>query len=241
MEWFAEWFDTPYYHLLYKNRDYKEAEDFMNVLLSYLNLKQDSKILDLACGKGRHSIFMNKAGYDVVGVDLSANSIQEAKKHENNTLKFSVGDMREALFPNSFDAVFNLFTSFGYFEEEQDNLKVFSAVYNQLKNRGVFVMDFMNASLVKNHLVEKEVKNVEGIEFHLNRKVENNFIVKDIRFSDQGKDFYFQERVKICNADYFHTLAQKAGFELAEVFGDYKLSPYNEETSPRLISFFIKH
>ena len=59
-EWFAEWFDTTYYHTLYKNRNDEEAEQFISKLLSFLNLKENASVLDLACGKGRHSVTLNK-------------------------------------------------------------------------------------------------------------------------------------------------------------------------------------
>ena len=82
-EWFAEWFDTSYYHQLYQNRNEEEAALFISNLLQFLNLPKSSKLLDLACGKGRHSVTLNSFGYEVLGVDLAANSIQEASKFQN--------------------------------------------------------------------------------------------------------------------------------------------------------------
>ncbi|MDR3273550.1 MAG: methyltransferase domain-containing protein [Flavobacteriaceae bacterium] len=240
MDWFAEWFDTPYYHILYKNRDDREAQDFIDNLLKYLQLSKNGKILDLACGKGRHSIYLNKLGYEVTGLDLSPHSIKSAKKIENKHLTFIVGDMRKTYFPNEFDAIFNLFTSFGYFNDENDNLKVYQSVFEQLKSNGVFVMDFMNASLVEHHLVPREEKEVDGIRFFLHRKIENNVIVKDITFSDGGQDFHYQERVNICKLDYFKDLAEKARLKFQAVFGDYQLNEFDEKTSPRLILIFQK-
>ena len=241
MDWFAEWFNTPYYHILYKNRDNKEAQEFITNLLKYLSVSTEDKILDLACGKGRHSIFLNKLGYDVVGVDLASQSIESAKKSKNDRLKFFVGDMREVNFPHEFDAIFNLFTSFGYFSEEDDNLKVYQAVFEQLKEEhGIFVMDFMNAALAEHDLVEKEDKEVDGILFHLHRKVENNFIIKDINFTDQGKDFHYQEKVKAFKLNYFEQLGEQVGFSLKNVFGDYQLNDFDEKRSPRLILIFEK-
>src|SRR6478736_3856513 len=74
--WFASWFDTPYYHILYKDRDEEEAEFFMDNLVHYLNLPEEAKILDLACGKGRHAFHLIQLGFDVTGADLSVNSIR---------------------------------------------------------------------------------------------------------------------------------------------------------------------
>ena len=73
--WYTSWFDTPFYHILYKDRDYSEAQDFMTNLTEYLNMPEHGTIMDLACGKGRHSVFLNTLGYNVLGVDLSQNSI----------------------------------------------------------------------------------------------------------------------------------------------------------------------
>jgi len=78
--WFASWFDTPYYHILYKERNYREAQIFMDNLTHYLNLPEKAKVLDLACGKGRHAIYLNQLGFEVIGADLSENSIAEASK-----------------------------------------------------------------------------------------------------------------------------------------------------------------
>lgn len=240
MDWFAEWFNTPYYHILYKNRDDQEAQEFITNLLKYLALRKESKILDLACGKGRHSIFLNKLGYDVIGVDLAPESIAYAKSFENEHLKFFVADMRRSNFPNHFNAIFNLFTSFGYFSDDEDNLKVFQSVFEQLLSKGIFVMDFMNVSLAIDTLVKQEDKEVDGILFHLQRKIEDGFIIKDITFQDKGKNFHFQERVRTFKLNYFESLAKKVGFTLKNVFGDYHLLPFEEKNSPRLILIFEK-
>src|SRR3970282_2312904 len=90
--WFSSWFDTPYYHILYKDRNYREAQIFMDNLTHYLNLPETQKVLDLACGKGRHSIYLHQLGFDVLGADLSENSIGEASKTTKETLHFKVHD-----------------------------------------------------------------------------------------------------------------------------------------------------
>ena len=95
MSWFIEWFNSPYYHILYKNRDFNEAEGFINNLIKYLNIDKNSNVIDIACGKGRHSVHLNKLGFNVTGVDISNNSVFEAKKHENNKLKFYIHDIRK--------------------------------------------------------------------------------------------------------------------------------------------------
>ena len=124
---YKSWFDTPFYHILYKNRDYKEAEIFTRKLMDFIRLPLKSKILDLACGKGRHSINLNKMGYDVTGVDLSVKNIKNASKYESENLKFKIHDMRKP-FGQKFDLVVNLFTSFGYFDDFKDNLKTLDII-----------------------------------------------------------------------------------------------------------------
>lgn len=235
--WYASWFDTPYYHILYKDRDYAEAQSFMDNLTNYLNLPENGKILDLACGKGRHSVYLNKLGYDVTGVDLSEQSINYAKQFENDSLRFDVHDMTKP-YPETFDAVFNLFTSFGYFENDDCNLRTIEAIKAELNTFGFGVIDFMNANYVINNLVAEDTKTVEGITFHQKRSVKNGYIVKDIAFEIDGEQYNFEERVKALTLDDFNRLFEKAGVYLLDVFGDYKLKKYHTETSERLIMIF---
>jgi SAM-dependent methyltransferase len=232
--WFASWFDTPYYHILYKDRDYEEAQLFMDNLTNYLNLPEDAKILDLACGKGRHSVYLNKLGYDVTGADLSENSINEAKQYENEKLHFVVHDMREP-FNERFDAIFNLFTSFGYFEDDSDNLRTLKAICESLTEYGFAVIDFMNVNHVIKNLVPEEVKTVEGIDFHIKRYVKDGHICKEIDFEDKGEKFHFTERVQALTLEDFEAYMEQADIHLLDIFGDYKLRKFYKEESERLI------
>ena len=172
-KWYSSWFDTPYYHILYKERNYREAQVFMDNLTHYLNLPEKATVLDLACGKGRHSIYLNQLGFTVLGADLSENSIAEANKNANETLHFKVHDMREP-FEEKFDAIFNLFTSFGYFENDDDNLTTLKAIKESLSDYGFAVIDFMNVSQVIETLVPEEIKTMEGIDFHIKRYLKEN-------------------------------------------------------------------
>ncbi|MCB0447332.1 MAG: methyltransferase domain-containing protein [Gelidibacter sp.] len=236
-QWYASWFDTPYYHILYKDRDHEEAHQFMDNLTNYLNLPEDGKVLDLACGKGRHSVYLNSLGYNVTGVDLSENSIAYAKQFENDTLHFEVHDMCKP-YNEKFDAVFNLFTSFGYFDKEEDNLNTIKAIKEDLNEFGFGVIDFMNTDFIIENLVAEDVKTIEGIEFHQKRYVKDGYIIKDISFTADGEDYNFQERVKALTLKDFETLFEKAGVFLLDVFGDYKLRKYYKTTSERLVMIF---
>ncbi len=238
--WFKDWFNSPYYHILYKKRDDKEAQGFMDALCKHLQLNPNHKVWDLACGKGRHSIYLNSKGCNVIGTDLSDNNISEALKNANETLEFYKHDMRTPFRINYFTHVFNLFTSIGYFEDERDNLKVFKNVYNSLKPGGIFVIDFFNVIDVKSCMLADNKMTVDGIEFHICKSVVGNKIIKRIEFSDKGKDYYFEEKVSLLNKKLFTDMGAAAGFTLSETFGDYQLNPFDEKNSDRLILIFKK-
>lgn len=240
MEWFESWFDTPYYHLLYSNRDYTEAENFITKLTSELQLPKSAKIIDLACGKGRHSVFLNKLGFDVLGLDLSRQSIEHNKQFENQTLIFDVHDMRNPIDYDPVDAVFNLFTSFGYFDQESDDKKVFKSVCDILKPGGYFVLDYLNEEFVRNTLVPETVISRNGIDFKISKKIEGRYIIKDIRFEADGKFHHFFEKVKLHTLETIQNYAEECGFERIKIWGDYQLNDFKKDVSPRCINLFKK-
>lgn len=235
MPWFKEWFNSPYYHKLYGKRDVKEAEELIGRLLAYLQPKPDWVFLDLACGKGRHASQIASNGYDSYGVDLSTESIQAAQTHDNEHLHFEVHDMRLTYKQAYFNVVMNLFTSFGYFDSVEDNVKVLNAVHSNLKPNGLFVQDYFNAHKVLQILKPRETKVIEGIEFQIEKHIENKKVIKNIRFSDQGVEYRFCEVVSLFTLDDFKALYVQCGFELLDIFGDYCLSAYDENNSDRLI------
>ena len=235
--WFATWFDSPYYHILYKDRNYREAQIFMDNLTHYLNLPEGATVLDLACGKGRHAIYLNQLGFNVLGVDLSPNSITEASKNNNIHLNFKVHDMREP-FEEKFDAIFNLFTSFGYFENDSDNLKTLISIKESLSEYGFAVIDFMNVNNVIENLVPEEVKTVDGIDFHIKRYLKEGYIHKEIDFEDKGEKFHFTEKVQALTLQNFEEMMEEAGIYLLDIFGDYKLKKFHKTESERLIMIF---
>lgn len=240
MQWFEEWFDTPYYHILYSNRDYREAENFLNLLTEFIKLDRNSKIIDLACGKGRHSVYLNQLGFDVLGLDLSEQSISYDKQFENDKLKFRVHDMRNRIETEPVDAVFNLFTSFGYFETEEEDRSVFRSVSEVLKDDGYFVLDFLNADFVRNAIVPESSVEKEKINFNIKKHIEGEYIMKEIDFEDQGRKFHFFERVKLTSPEKILNYADEFGFELITRWGDYQLSDFDGKTSQRCINLFRK-
>jgi len=235
MAWFKDWFNSPYYHLLYGKRDEKEAETFIHHLVDQLQPEKSCKMLDLACGKGRHAIILSESGFDVTGLDLSENSIQEAKQHETPQLHFAVHDMRKPFSNQTFDYVFNLFTSFGYFENEADNLQTLQSIHQALKPNGVLVQDYFNAERLLQHFRNEENKILKDIEFSISKRIINDRIVKTIRFNDHGHAYEFQEKVSLFSYRDFQAMYLETGFEILDVFGDYNLNAFNGETSERLI------
>ena len=234
-EWFASWFDSPYYHLLYKDRDDIEAGQFIENLVNHLSLSTNASVLDLACGTGRHSKTLKQFDYNVLGIDLSPNSIEKATKHSEPGLCFKVHDMRNVIPNHSFDAVFNLFTSFGYFEENYDNIKVLSSIHKMLKDNGLLVIDFMNVSKVVSELVKFEVKIVDDIEFTITREFNGKHIIKSIEFTVDGVTQNHIEKVQAFSLSDFQKILKDCQFEITDTFGDFKLNSFDENTSDRLI------
>lgn len=232
--WFSDWFDSQYYHILYQHRDQDEANSFIDQLTQHLKPASDAKVLDLACGKGRHSIYLNRKGLNVIGVDLSGESIRYAQQFENADLKFLVGDMREPL-SEKFDFIFNLFTSFGYFDDRNDDIRVLKAVHQMLEDDGTFVLDFFNTQKIVADIVPEAKKEAGGIQFDISKAVKEGRIVKDIRFRDNGMDYHFTERVSAIYLEDFKGYFQKAGFEMINVWGSYDLSAYDSQQSSRMI------
>jgi len=235
MSWFANWFDSPYYHTLYKNRDEREARVFIDNLIDYLQIPTGSKLIDIACGKGRHAKYFNQKGMDVIGVDLSPNSINTAKKDKNKNLQFSVHDMRENYQKYKFDIVTNLFTSFGYFEDNKDEQKAINAMASNLKKEGLLIIDFMNAKKVIANLVLNEQKKIDGILFDITREVNDGYIIKDISISDGEEHQQFQEKVKAITLEDYSELISNAGLKIINIFGNYTLDNFDEKISDRLI------
>jgi len=239
MEWFEEWFASPYYNLLYKNRDRSEAALFIQKLVSNQRWPETHKILDLGCGNGRHAVCLNEIGYSVVGVDLSALQIAEAKRNETQTLKFFQKDMRKLDYFREFDVVLNLFTSFGYFKVPSDNRLVLHGISKALKPKGVLVIDYMNTPLVVSRLRPTENKRIEGVEFEIRRLIKHGTIHKIIVVNDKAKDIHeiYEESVQILNLDDFTELLDEINLEITQVWGDYEGNEYNPSASERMIIF----
>ena len=140
---------------------------------------------------------------------------------------------------SKFDAVFNLFTSFGYFENEEDNQNTINSIKENLNKHGVGIIDFLNAQYIIDNLVPDETKTIDNITFTLKRFVEDDYIVKDISFVYQENSYNYQERVKAFTLNDFKSMFAKANIELLDIFGDYNLNKFNSQYSERLIMIFM--
>lgn len=233
--WYKSWFDTPYYHLLYRKRDHREAAAFLDHAIKYLAPPHGARILDLGCGKGRHSIYLNQKGFNVLGLDISPANIAYANQFANERLHFAIHDMRDPFEKDAFDLVLNLFTSFGYFHETEENLKILNATNHNLKPKGRLLIDYLNPAFIAKHLVKTEEQVVDGIAFRITRNIEGASIIKRIEVDDHGKQMSFEEHVKAIDKPAFSSLLAMSGFEILDVFGNYHLDQFHPEHSPRLI------
>lgn len=241
-EWFEEWFDSPYYHLLYQHRNDDEATNFVKQLVAHIKPSSNATLLDLACGKGRHAKAFADLGLDVTGVDLSPQSIEAANKFKHQHLHFYTHDMRHLFRSNYFDIVCNLFTSFGYFKSHHDHILVANNIYHSLKKGGVFVFDFINASHAKQNIIQNPFEDIqrENVHFNIQRSFKNNQVLKSIQIKDGTFERTYTERVNVFTLKVILDLFVKAGLTHLETFGNYSLAAYDEIKSPRMIMLFEK-
>ncbi|MBM3918793.1 MAG: methyltransferase domain-containing protein [Sphingomonadales bacterium] len=234
MNWFESWFDSPWYPILYAQRDEEEAAAFIEKLLNRLQLSAGANILDLACGRGRHARRMAALGMSVTGVDLSEKSLADAKSQPMTNLHYHRHDMRHPLPNHKFDAVLNLFTSFGYFDDPDDDLRVIRSARSSLRAGGYLVIDYLNPNSVLPGLPTDEKIERSGVHFTLRRHYKHPWILKDITVEDSGSVHHFQEKVRYYLPSVLSGLLTSCGFEIRTHLGDYQLNRPHEQ-SPRAI------
>jgi SAM-dependent methyltransferase len=236
-EWFREWFDSPYYHKLYFNRGEREAAEFITRLLDTLDPPPGSRMLDVACGRGRHARILAEKGFDVTGIDLAPGSIALARQYETPQLHFYLHDMRSPMRINYFAYAFNFFTSFGYFRTAREDNNVIRAVSQSLVDGGHFVLDYLNVRYSERHLIARSEKIIEGTTYHLTKWDDKSHFYKKIRIVDPAMQtpLEYTEKVAKFSLEDFRSMFSRNGLQLREIYGDYELGPYDPETSPRLL------
>ena len=248
VDWFEAWFNSPLYEQLYANRDEQEAERLAKLILQELPPDRYNPVLDLGCGRGRHSITLAKRGYQVTGVDLSPRAVETARERAeeeglDELTQFKVGDMRQPVGSN-FQLIVNLFTTFGYFEDDEENIAVLQNVKNMLKPDGYFVFDYLNAVQVRNSITPEEKGTLDADkgthQYHITRNIDiySRTVRKHITFQTSGgEERTFTERVKLYDKSWFEKQLKQLGFTIENIFGDYDGEAFDETTSPRLLIF----
>jgi len=240
MSWFEEWFNSPLYEVLYANRNEAEARKLADLVEEKIPHENYPKIVDVGCGRGRHSITLAERGYRTTGIDLSSKAIKKAERiaaeRELQHVQFLVQDMRQPL-SLRFDAALNLFTTFGYFLEDEENERVLQSVNSMLKKNGLFLIDYFNSKKVENELVPKEKGSHKGVDYTISRYIDNGCVYKNIRFSGDRVDSpkEYNERVKLYDREWFEDVMGRSGFSTREVMGNDSGDPFDKSTSPRLI------
>ncbi len=236
-EWFAAWFDSPAYHILYGNRDSDEALNLIKNLDKILSSEVE-KVLDVGCGAGRHVVAWEKLGYKASGFDLSSESIRLAKSKPSNA-DFRVLDMRDLKtqteWSDEFDLISNLFTSFGYFSKEEEHKSVLIGFNHALKLDGLLILDYLNVPYSQSRLVPSEVVNIDNYSFMIERYLKDGFFHKSISFkSPEGEEFNFIEQVRAWTASDLKILLLDVGLQTEKIFGSYDLGDFSDD-SPRCI------
>ncbi|MCC3378686.1 class I SAM-dependent methyltransferase [Paenibacillus farraposensis] len=253
-EWYEQSFGEDYL-LVYKHRDFQGAYQEVQKMISWVKLPQGSSVLDLCCGMGRHSLALADAGYKVTGVDLSDVLLREARAADSEgRVSWHQGDMRAVPLDERFDAVVNLFTSFGYFEQDEEQLSVLKEIHRLLKPGGRFIIDYLNPAYVAAHLVPHSSREDDGNWIEEHRVIEDGFVKKQIAIRSSasavtaraaaGPDTtaageesarVYHERVKLYPYEKFRTLLEQAGLSVEQLHGSYNEDQYIEDASPRMI------
>jgi cyclopropane fatty-acyl-phospholipid synthase-like methyltransferase len=237
-EWFEEWFNTEEYLNVYRHRNDADAEQLVKLIMANTVLPHNADVIDLACGNGRHSIHFAECGYNVTAVDLSENLLFVARKNAESmglNIKFINSDLRSFQSSSKFDIAVNLFTSFGYFETDDENFSLFPKVFNLLKNKGYFVIDYFNANYLSNNLITHSEDTVSEKKIIQERRIIGHRVIKDITISKDGLKKSFRESVRMYSGNELLTAIENSGFKVHKVFGNIDGSKFDLNSSPRII------
>jgi SAM-dependent methyltransferase len=232
-EWFEEWFGEEYLQL-YPHRDAAEAERAVALILERTAFVPGWRVLDVACGAGRHARAFEAAGARCVGLDLSMALLRVARGVTGAPLVRA--DMRALpVRPGSMDLTVNLFTSFGYFERDAEHTAALHEMVATVRPRGWFVIDFLNSAAVRARLVPRETRQLDGAEVAVARSVsvDGRYVCKTITTPGGRR---FTERVRLFGADEIAAMLAEARVIVRHRFGDYDASPLGAD-SPRTILF----
>lgn len=235
--WYKDWFNSPFYHKLYFERDEQEAASFIKKLIGHLQPAPASRMLDVACGKGRHSKTLAAMGFNVTGIDISTDSIAWARRFEKENLDFFVHDMRLPFWGNYFNYVFNFFTSFGYFKTRREHDDAIRTISKSLKKGGQLVIDYLNVHYAEDHLRQEDSKRIDDTVYTIHRWHDESHFYKKITVTDPSlkTPMEYTEKVAKFSLGDFTDMLSFQGLQVQEVFGDYQFGPYDIRKTPRLI------
>lgn len=215
----------------------------INQIISLLKLQKSEKILDLCCGPGRHSLELARREYEVTGIDMVEYFVKKAMQKaeaEKLNVEFIQADMREFIRPAYFDVVINMATSFGFFNDE-DNQKVIMNVYKSLKEQGKLLMDLINKDMIQRNFVSETKKEREGMimisksSFSLDGKRLNGTSI----FKKGDKSFELISSYRLYSISELKELLSDCGFKKISIYDDYDGSQYNNKSN-RLIALAYK-
>jgi SAM-dependent methyltransferase len=240
--WFEDWFASPYYVKLYSHRDHAEAAACADLIVSAVDLgRRDGRpvtVLDLASGPGRHAIAFAERGFAVTAVDLSPTLLafaQEEAEAAGVAIDLARYDMREIPFVDRFDLAVQLFTSFGYFESQEEDELVLRRVRRALREGGYYALDIINESSLRRTLVPRSTREVDGITVVEERRIENRRVIKEISIDGHGHALHYHESVRLYSPDEIDGMLRRSGFEPVRWFGGYRGEPFDPERSQRML------
>ena len=215
------------------------AKQEVEQIVSLLKLQPGESICDLCCGPGRHSLELGRLGYRVTGVDRTGLYLEEAKKKADEqglNIRFAHEDMRRFCEPDAFDAMINVFTSFGYFEDAADDKQVVENVYTSLKGSGKFLIDIIGKEVLARIFQEKRWTEEDGVIILEESKVSEDWGRIDNRWiiirDEKREECRFS--LRIYSASELSELLRSCGFGRVEIYGDLSGSPY-DKTAQRLV------
>lgn len=245
-EWFKDWFSSKFYLEIYRHRNDEDARNLINLIQRNVHINTDDKVLDICCGAGRHSLELARRGFHVTGFDLSKFLISEAVKSYKNSpeknlkVKFLIKDMRYFNFKGEFDMAVNVFTSFGYFDDDNENFKVIKNASDSVRKKGYFIFDYINADNLRKNVVPLSRNKYGNLYITQRREIKGDFVVKKIKISSGKKNFEYEEKLKLYDYNTMKKVFEQHGLKAYSLFGDYYGNKYSKNNSQRMILFAQK-
>jgi SAM-dependent methyltransferase len=201
-------------------------------IVSLLGIEPGEHVLDLACGVGRHSLELARRGFRVTGVDRTAKYLEQARQHaadEGLAMEFVQGDMRTFSRPNAFDAAINMFTSFSYFEDPDDDPRVVRNVWQSLKPGGRFLLETVGKEALAARFQERDWSEEDGVIRLQERRVGRNWGWMENRWVMIRGAERIEHAVthRLYAATEMVAMFRDAGFSSVDVYGGLDGSPYD--------------